>query len=181
MVLDAKARRRHRFDAGQTPFQFVDSAARAAKKVMMMPFVGPLISRHLAGDFHGNHAAVLGKRLEEAIDRRYSKRRDFLERQTQNFRRSQRILVRLKHGLDGPLLSRASFHDSENRGVRQRVQRRDNFLPKKTRVLPGNGFGSPPKSRKRRIVQTLSAPPRRNLFQALHDCGDIVANHVRVG
>lgn len=119
MVFDAKARWRHRLDAGQTSFQLEDSAARAAKKVMVMPFVCPFVVWHLAGDFHGNHASVLGKRLEGAIDRRYSKRRNFLERQTLNFWRSQRILVRLKHGLDGSLLSRASFHDSKNRGAWQ--------------------------------------------------------------
>jgi hypothetical protein len=42
--------------------------------------------------------------------------------------RGQRIVVLLKHGLNGSLLSRASFHASKDNGVEERDQRPDNFL-----------------------------------------------------
>lgn len=128
VIFDPKSRRRHRFDTGQASFQFEDLATHAAKEVMMMAFVGAFVTRHLARDFHGNHAAVLGERLEGTIDRCYSKSRDFPNCDALNFWRGQRIVVLLKHGLNGPLLSRASFHASKDKGVEERDQRPDNFL-----------------------------------------------------
>lgn len=64
MILNTKSRRRHRLDAHQTPFQLENSAAQTAKKMMVMAFVRPLVSRHLPGDLDGDHAAILCKRLE---------------------------------------------------------------------------------------------------------------------
>ena len=128
VIFDPKSRRRHRFDTGQASFQFEDPATHAAKEVMMMAFVGAFVTRHLARDLHGNHAAVLGERLEGTIDRCYSKSRDFPNCEALNFWRGQRIVVLLKHGLNGPLLSRASFHASKDKGVEERDQRPDNFL-----------------------------------------------------
>ena len=128
VIFDPKSRRRHRLDTGQASFQFEDPATHAAKEVMMMAFVGAFVTRHLARDFHGNHAPVLGERLEGTINRCYSKSRDFPNCEALNFWRGQRIVVLLKHGLNGPLLSRASFHASKNKGVEERDQRPDNFL-----------------------------------------------------
>jgi hypothetical protein len=39
VIFDPKSRRRHRFDTGQTSFQFEDPATQAAKEVMMMPLL----------------------------------------------------------------------------------------------------------------------------------------------
>jgi hypothetical protein len=129
VIFDPKSRRRHRLDTGQATFQLEDPATHAAKEVMVMAFVGAFVTRHLARDFHGNHAAVLGERFEETINRCYSKSRDCPIRKALNFWRGQRIVVLLKHGLDGPLLSRASFHASKNKGVEERDQRPDNATP----------------------------------------------------
>lgn len=63
MVFDPKSRRRHCLNTGQASFQFKDSAAHAAKKVMVMAFVSPFVTRHLAGDFHGDYAAIFGESL----------------------------------------------------------------------------------------------------------------------
>jgi hypothetical protein len=128
VIFDPKSRRRHPFDTGQAFFQFEDPATHAAKEVMVMAFVGAFVTRHLAGDFHGNHAAVIGERLEGTINRGYSKSRHFPDREALNFWRGQRIIVLFKHGLNGPLLSRASFHASENKGVDERDQRPDGFV-----------------------------------------------------
>jgi hypothetical protein len=125
VIFDPKSRRRHRFDTGQASFQFEDPATHAANEVMVMAFVGAFVTRHLARDFHGNHAAVLGERLEGTIYRCYSKSGDFSNRKALNFQRGQRIVVLFKHGLNGPLLSRASFHASKNKVAEERDQRPD--------------------------------------------------------
>ena len=79
MIFDPKSRRRHRFNTGKTSFQFKDSAAHEAKKVMMMALVRTFVTRRLAGNFHRDDAPLVRQRFEGSVNGCQSDRRNFLQ------------------------------------------------------------------------------------------------------
>jgi hypothetical protein len=112
VIFDAKARWRHFLDTFEAFFELEDLTANAAQKVMMMALVRTFVAWRLARNFHRDDTPVFRQRFEGPVNGCQSDRRHFLQGESMDFGRGERVVMASQDGLDGPFLAGASIHFS---------------------------------------------------------------------
>jgi hypothetical protein len=110
VAFDGEARRRQAGQVAGAGVHVEHALAGVAAEVVVMVAARGLVAGDLARQVHHLDRAFVDQRLQVAVDRRQSQRRDFAARGVQDFGRRQRPAGGVDRPADGGVLAGGAFH-----------------------------------------------------------------------